>query len=144
MIRVSDIYGEPGPDFYLNDAITIKLGVEVFEKITDVLMDIQISTPDGIVITHSMNILDNAGYFSFEPGYHEILIELDNIFQPGNYTASIGIHKSSYGTPTIDYIENIVKFNIRKLSRAGNGSDYKLDFIYGYIRPKASWKLQKN
>jgi len=142
-ISITDIYGHAGYDFFLNEPIKVILGIEVYDKIVDALMDIQISTMDGVVITHSMNILDDAGYFSFEKGYHEVDIEFDNRFQPGNYTISIGIHKSTYGTPTIDYIESILKFNITRLSRDENGSDYNLDFVYGYIRPKTKWKVEK-
>jgi len=142
-IHITDSYGLAVNDFFLNDPIRIVLGIEVYDKIIDSLVDVQISTMDGVVITHSMNVLDDAGYFSFDKGKHEVSIELENNFQPGNYAVSIGIHKSSYGTPTIEYIESISKFNVTKLTRDENSSDYNLDFVYGYIRPKTKWKIEK-
>lgn len=142
-ISIEDAHGNVGNDLFLNDPIRIVLILEVFKRIVDTMVDIQISSMDGVVITHSMNVLDGAGYFSFDEGTHKIELELENRFQPGKYTVSIGIHKSSYGTPTIDYIDSVSNFNISRLSREENGSDYDLNFVYGHIRPRTKWQVER-
>ncbi len=131
-------------EIYFKESLKFNLGLEVFKTIKDALVDLKICTADGIVITHSMNVLDGAGLFSFETGEHELSLELENNLQPGNYSITIGLHNSTYGTATIDYVENVFNFTVTKISNDQNETDYNFNFIYGYVRPKSKWLLKKN
>jgi homopolymeric O-antigen transport system ATP-binding protein len=131
-------------EVYFKESLKFNLSLEVFKTIKDALVDVKICTVDGIVITHSMNVLDGAGLFSFDTGEHELSLELENNLQPGNYSITIGLHNSTYGTATIDYVENVFNFMVTKVSNDPNTTDYNLNFIYGYVRPKAKWLRKKN
>ncbi len=130
-------------EVFLKERLKFLISINVFKEIKDVLLDIKICTVDGIVITHTMNKLDNAGLFSFDKGEHSVELEIENILQPGSYTVTVGVHNSGYGTATIDYIENVYNFSVNRISKNENETDYNFNFIYGYIRPRSKWNILK-
>ena len=142
-IILSDAAGKPTNEVYLREPLRFTITLCVNEDIRDALLDLKVNTTDGVVITHSMNVLDGAGQFSFEKGRHELGLQIENNLQPGNYTATIGIHNSSYGTATIDYVENVYHFSVGKVAKDEKEEDYKFNFIYGYVRPKTIWEVKK-
>ncbi len=128
-------------DFFLMERLTIMLGLEVFQQIKDVLVDLKICTLDGIVIVHTMNVFNGGGLFSFDKGEHEIKIEMENNLQPGNYSISIGIHYAKYGTPTIDFLENIYNLSVSNIDKNNDPVSELFHFAHGYIRPEAKWSV---
>jgi lipopolysaccharide transport system ATP-binding protein len=142
-IVLLDSNGKATNEVFFKEQLVFDLTLEVFEPVKEVLVDLKICTADGIVITHSMNVLDGAGVFSFDKGIHELNIQLENNLQPGNYTVTIGLHNSTYGTATIDYIENVFNFAVSKISNIEEATDYNFSFIYGYVRPKSTWVIKR-
>lgn len=130
---------DPVNEVLFNEKIKFRINLDVFQKIENALLDLKINSNEAITITHSMNMMDGAGTFTFNPGRHVIELELENNFQPGNYNINLGIHRSDKGTATIDYVENIGYFNVSNIAK--NNNDYNYDFVFGYVRPNAKWKI---
>jgi lipopolysaccharide transport system ATP-binding protein len=129
-INLVNSVGRKTDEVYLKEALSFIITLNVLQNITDALLDVKVCSLDGIVIAHSMNILDGAGLFSFKEGQHELKVEIENNFQPGSYVVSLGIHYAHYGTPTIDYVENVYSFSVTRTTKVQHEADGKFYFMH--------------
>lgn len=134
-IQIRNEAGDITSEVFYNEKINIYIKLEVYKEIKDVIVDIKIVTPDGIIITHSMNIDNENIPYILEEGEHQFEITLDNSFHPGFYNITAGIHYAS-GT-TIDYLEHIYDFEVLSI---GNEKDYLHAWKHGYIQLNSIWK----
>ena len=103
------------------------------------MIDIRISTLDGIELVHAMNKYTSAEKSAFKKGKNNMHCILENHLQPGKYSFTIGIHKTD-GT-TLEYVENILDFNVLNITdneKEGFLYDYKL----GHVRFESQWKIE--
>jgi len=111
---------------------------ETQEELHDVILDIRINTIDGIELVHAMNKYSSNEKTSLKKGSNKIECLLTNQLQPGNYSLTIGIHRTNGAT--LEYVENIRDINISNI--AENEKDgFVYDFNLGYVRFESQWKI---
>ena len=127
-------------DIFYKSKFHFQLELEVLKKLSNVMVDIKISSRDGIVIMHSLTYFDNFKIRELPEGTHTIEAEIENNLLPGGYSVTIGLHSTSTGTASIDYLENVIEFNVLSIAEPG-ADNYPFDWVYGSVAPKTSWKI---
>ncbi|TME00926.1 MAG: ATP-binding cassette domain-containing protein [Chloroflexi bacterium] len=110
---------------------------EVRKRLTDVVLEVGISTPDGIRLATALSSDGGGPLMQLEPGMHEITAELDLALLPHpQYVVDVAMHLLS--GLTVDWVERAVQF--AALNVAERGADtYPWHTVRGYVRPKARW-----
>lgn len=127
-------------DIFYKSKFHFQLELEVLKKLSNVMVDIKISSRDGIVIMHSLTYFDNFKIRELTEGTHTIEAETENNLLPGGYSVTIGLHSASTGTASIDYLENVIEFNVLSIAEPGV-DNYPFDWVYGSVAPKTTWKI---
>jgi lipopolysaccharide transport system ATP-binding protein len=103
------------------------------------LLDVRINTLDGIELAHAMNTYSSSGSRVLKKGKNRLHCKITNHLQPGKYSFTIGIHKPD-GT-TLDYVENILDFNVSNIGM-GESGDFAYNFKLGLVRFESTWKIE--
>lgn len=119
--------------------MNLYLEIDSNEQLTDLLIDIRISTLDGISLAHAMNRYTTVENGTLGKGINIIHCKLQNHLQPGKYSFTIGIHKSNGST--LDYVEDILDFHVLSVAEEGK-NDYTYNFSLGLVRFESEWKIQ--
>lgn len=106
---------------------------------SDSLIDVRISTLDGVELVHAMNKYSSHEKSALKSGKNSIHCKLENQLQPGKYTFTIGIHQVN--GVTLEYVENILDFNVLNIA-AGENAGFVYDFQLGYVRFESEWKIE--
>ncbi len=113
--------------------------VNALENLPDVMLDIRICTPDGLNLVHAMNKYTSPEERALKKGRNFIHCGLANQLQPGQYSFSIGIHYPDGST--IEYVENILNFNVLNIADENNeGFNYNYNLCY--VRFESEWKIE--
>ena len=126
-------------DLYYLEPIELTLILESKKSYNDIMLDIRICNAQGLEIVHSCNKYEN--YYekqSIKEGENLIDVNISNHLQPGSYSITIGAHDTD-GT-TLDYLENIIRFNVLKMAKEGDG--YMFNFDTGIIRFDSTWSIK--
>jgi lipopolysaccharide transport system ATP-binding protein len=122
-------YGEP---------IRLVIEYEVKQHVREALIDVALVSHDGVAATYAASTLDGSPGVALKPGARVCEVAIDNLLQPGTYSLTLGIH---YPTGhTIDFIENVYKFNVSRAGRIGE-PDYPYTWTRGYARVDSRWTL---
>lgn len=135
-VKLLNRKGEPASSLLYGEAIKISILVEVLVNLSDVVIDVKITTLDGMIVTNNVFPDHKNKNLALERGRHEIEIYLQNPFLPDNYNMDVGIHHAN-GT-TIDFLKSIYDFEILRI---GIDADYELNWKHGYVRLNADWKV---
>lgn len=133
---VSDLIGNT--IFYLKD-LFVNIELESKKNITDVMLDMIICNSEGVPIIHVSNSYNSTSNIISE-GYNLIKVEIQNQLQPGEYSLTIGAHLSD-GT-TLDYVENIITFEVLKVAEDPH-KGYKLNSIIGSAHFNSHWTVKQ-
>jgi lipopolysaccharide transport system ATP-binding protein len=109
------------------------------DHFSDSLIDIRISTLDGVELVHAMNKYASSEKSKFKPGQNIIHCKLANQLQPGKYTFTIGVHQTN--GVTLEYVENILDFNVLNIA-AGEAAGFMYDFKLGHVRFESEWVIE--
>lgn len=115
------------------------LEIDSNEHLTDLLIDIRISTLDGISLAHAMNRYTTVENGTLGKGTNTVHCKLQNHLQPGKYSFTIGIHQSN--GCTLDYVEDILDFHVLSVAEEGK-NDYTYNFNLGLVRFESEWNIQ--
>jgi lipopolysaccharide transport system ATP-binding protein len=120
--------------------LTVETTFEINNDLKDYFIDLRIHNLEGIILTHSMNKYISKNLIPIQKGLYKSKVTLQNNFQPGSYTITIGIfHENGY---YMDFVENIAKFNVLRVG--DNGMDgYTYPWIEGNLHDSAIWKIEK-
>jgi len=105
----------------------------------DVMVDLRISSRDGIELVHTMNKYSNQNKQPLEKGINNVSCIIKNQLQPGNYSVTIGVHESN--GITLDFVENILDFSVMNIGE-GEHSGFTYDFKLGHVHFNSSWKIE--
>ncbi|MCA0431400.1 MAG: ABC transporter ATP-binding protein [Bacteroidetes bacterium] len=119
--------------------ICLYFEIESLIEVVDCFMDVRINTIDGIEVTHSTNKYNASNNINLKKGINSIKCKIKNSLQPGKYSFTIGIHLANGAT--LDYVENILDFNINNLSNKDKG-DYIYNFKLGIVRFESEWETK--
>lgn len=116
-----------------------EMELDCANPLKDVIIDLRISTRDGIELVHTMNKYASADKQPLAQGLNKIHCTIQNQLQPGNYTVSIGVHETN--GLTLDFVENIFDFSVMNIG-LGDDAGYTYDFKLGYIHFNSTWKIE--
>jgi lipopolysaccharide transport system ATP-binding protein len=108
------------------------------EYLLDTLLDVRISTVDGMELVHAMNKYNSFSKSTFNVGHNTVHCKMQNHLQPGKYSVTIGIHQLN-GT-TLEYVENILDFTVLNIA-AGDKGGFTYDFKLGHVRFESEWTI---
>jgi lipopolysaccharide transport system ATP-binding protein len=117
-------------------AIGVRMEVEVREPIRDLLVDIKIQSADGTVVAYATNTLKTGEPERVEPGIWNLSAALENPLHPGDYTISLGLHRSTGHTMFV--AEELCPFSIDRLGE-GQASGYPYSWAHGYVALESTW-----
>lgn len=129
---VSDLIGNSV--FYLKDLV-VTIELESKKTISDIILDITVCNTEGMQLIHVSNLYGST-LNTISEGYNLVKAEVQNQLQPGEYSLTIGAHQSD-GT-TLDYLENIINFEVLKVAEDSK-TGYKLNSIIGNARFDSRW-----
>ena len=108
--------GSPTGSLRLNQPLVVDATLEVMQTIEEAVLEIGISTVDGLRILTAFST-DGAGApMRLEPGFHELRAELDPSLLPGEFVFDVGVHEHVNGA-TVDLVERVMQFERRRVRR---------------------------
>jgi homopolymeric O-antigen transport system ATP-binding protein len=136
-VRVTNTAGEPVERVYLGQPFRIAVQYEVSEPLRDVVIEVGISTPDGIRIGTVLSTDDGGAALRLHPGTQEVAVELEVTLLPHpQYVVDIAMHQLS--GLTIDWVERAAQFSALNVAEQGSDS-YPWHTVRGYIRLRSRW-----
>jgi lipopolysaccharide transport system ATP-binding protein len=138
-LRMLDVSSGGNAVFY-RSPIKLYAEIEADEDFTEMILDMRICTDEGLIVAHAGNLYnrDVLASTTLRKGINRVQIEIDNHLQPGRYSLSPGVHLKD-GT-SMDYIENILGFEVLKLGY-GENPGYEFNWNMGIIRFDSKWNL---
>jgi hypothetical protein len=110
--------------------------VEVASRVPETVVEVGISTLDGLRVATMMNTDRGGHVFELEPGLQEIVMEVDLTLLPRDYVLDISFHH--YSGATVDLVEKVTRFTV--LNVAGEGGDHYRPYeVRGFVRPNTRW-----
>jgi lipopolysaccharide transport system ATP-binding protein len=136
-VRVTNGSGDHIEQIYLGQPFRVTALYEVRERLKDIVMEVGISTPEGMRIVTAGSTDDGGKPMAMEPGMQEITVELDLTLLPHpQYVVDVAMHQLS--GLTIDWVERAAQFSALNVAQRGTDS-YPWNSVRGYVRPRSSW-----
>jgi len=133
---ILDSQGSVAEQLHFTERFQVRLVVESTARIPEVVVEIGISSLEGMRLATMMNTDRGGHVFELEPGLQEIAMEVDVTLLPRDYVVDIGIHH--YSGATIDLVEKVTRFTV--LNIAGEGGDHYRPYeVRGFVRPNTRW-----
>lgn len=123
---------------YMAD-INLEMQLSSKQTINDVILDVRITTRDGIEIVHTMNKYDSTEKQALKEGLNQINCKIKNQLQPGNYSITIGVHETN--GLTMDFVENVLDFSVMQIGE-GQEAGYTYDFQMALVRFQSKWEVK--
>lgn len=138
-IQITDMDNNQISKLYFQQEFKVKIELEVFKEIKNVLINVNIGTTLGQPILYAVDKV-NGKYLSrdFAKGSHQVEVVLRSTLLPGNYSCTLGINYSANGN-TIDWVENIYFFEVDKVG-SKKDENYPWDHVHGFVEPESNWK----
>lgn len=123
----------------------IDLDLSIFSKfdVDNVFVDVRIANSEMVEIAHVTHVYPSDNSFSdfinLKAGSTRIGVRIDNLFQPGSYYVTLGVHKVS--GETLDFLEYFSSFEVTTVSLSGEDYLFPTDWLLGYLRLNSNWKI---
>ena len=135
---IRDKAGRPTDAVPYLSAINLYFEAEANTYLNDVIIDVRINTIDGVELVHAMNKYSTTEKSPLVKGLNRIECQLENQLQPGNYSFTIGIHRTDGST--LEYVENITDLTVMSISESEN-KGFLYDFKLGFVRFESKWNI---
>ena len=136
-VWIANLGGDRIERVFLGQPFRVTALYEVAEELRDVVVEIGISTPDGIRIATVMNTDDGGEAMHLDRGSHSITVELETTLLPHpQYVVDVAMHLTS--GLTIDWVERAAQFASVNVAERGRDT-YPWNVVRGYVRPRARW-----
>jgi lipopolysaccharide transport system ATP-binding protein len=122
---------------FLGEPFSVDMTFDVTQPIRDAIISVGISSLDGVRFATVYNVDGHRDPWSFEPGQHRVVVDLDVVLLPRRYTLDIAIIWS--GGNEVDYVQQALDFSALGVSRSGHDS-HRWQAVHGYIRPQSRWR----
>ena len=116
--------------------LSVEMTFEVTRAVRDVIVCVGISSVDGARIATSYTVDGNQQLWTFAPGWHRVVVDLDVVLLPRRYTLDVAMIWS--GGNEIDYVQQALDFSALNVSRGGE-DQHRWQAVHGYIRPNSRW-----
>ena len=138
LTRASLLGGESKPvdRVALGESLAVEMTFEVAEPIDDAVVELGITSADGVRVVTAQSIDAEGAVLSLEPGTTAIRAELDLTLMPGEYHLDIAVHRLA--GLTLDLVERVI--SLTALNTAYDGSyPYPWNVVRGAVRPASRW-----
>jgi lipopolysaccharide transport system ATP-binding protein len=136
-VKVTNDSGEHVEQVYLGQPFRVTATYDVRERLEDVVMEIGVSTPDGVRLVTALSTDNGKPSMVLEPGLQDITAEFTVTLLPHpQYVVDVAMHQLS--GLTIDWVERAAQFSALNVAEHGADS-YPWQTIRGYVRPGAEW-----
>lgn len=136
-VRITDTGGKHVERVLLGQAFRVTCLYEVREPLAEVVIELGVSTPDGMRVATALSSDGGAPPIRLETGMHEITVELDLTLLPHpQYVIDAAMHLMS--GLTIDWVERAAQLSALNVAERG-GDSYPWSTVRGYVRPAARW-----
>jgi lipopolysaccharide transport system ATP-binding protein len=130
--------GAPTGSLPLNEPLVLEAELEVTETIGRAVLEVGITTVDGLRIITSMSTDGGREPVRLEPGLHRLRAELEPELLPGEFVLDIGVHELHHAT--VDFVERVLQFGVS----ASDGEDETYAWgVRGYLRADTRWEVQR-
>lgn len=116
----------------------VALEFEVFRTMAAALVEVGISTSDGLRVATVHSTDGDAEYFCLPPGRHEIIADIDVTLLPRDYVIDASITHSTW--LYADWVERVAAFTALNIAESG-GDHYRCPVVRGYLRPASRWSV---
>jgi lipopolysaccharide transport system ATP-binding protein len=135
-VRLLTPEGTQVQQVYLGQPYQVEVILDVEDPISDAVMEIGISTLDGIRFATAYSTDEAQETLKFGEGKQRVLVEMEPTLLPNEYTIDLALHHIS--GRTIDSVQRATRFSA--LPMAKDGADrQRWKKVRGYIRPSTHW-----
>ena len=121
---------------YLGDPFAVEMEFDVTAPLRDVVVGVGISSLDGVRVATAYHI-DGAGTpWSFAPGRHRVVVEMQIVLLPRRYTLDVVITRTD--GYEIDFVQRVLDFTAIGVARSGD-DHFPWATVHGYVRPASRW-----
>jgi lipopolysaccharide transport system ATP-binding protein len=135
-VVLCDLAGRELTAVHFGQPFRVRLLVEASEPIDEAVFEVGVSSADGERILTAQNIDGERAPAVLPQGVHELEAEIRTTLLPGEYTLTVGVHRSNGVTQ--DYVERALGFGALNVAEAG-GDHYPWRGVRGYVRPDSDW-----
>jgi len=118
--------------------LVLKIELDSDDNYSDLIYHIYLNSMDGQTISYATNLYEDIAV-TLKKGPNDLQVTLSNNVQPGKYCLSVSVSKAD-GT-TMDYVENILKFEIIVTSVINRAIKWK-DPYRGMVVMDSDWNSQ--
>jgi len=140
-VGLTDSEGNLTEDLYYQEDMHITIKMDVQVQIKNALLDIQVTSVEGLPVAHHMNTFSGKKTQTLTPGGWTAEVNLRNTLAPGEYSMTIGIHHPN--GMTIEYVEDVYPFTVLKAGR-DESLNYPYDWVHGYHHLEGYWNFHEN
>jgi lipopolysaccharide transport system ATP-binding protein len=134
-VRLLDSTGNSVTEVRLGERLTVEAVVDVRTPVSDVLVEVGISSTMGGRVATAFNTDRDGVPYSLERGTHVLRVDLDVVLLPGPFSLDIGLHHTGLGY-TMDYVERVIDFEALNFD---TGDSTLPAHVRGYVRPTSTW-----
>jgi lipopolysaccharide transport system ATP-binding protein len=137
-ISVCDSCGSRTPQLRLGQPFQIAIRLSVLRAVRDTILELGISTMDGLRLVTMHSTDDGSTLLDFDPGVHELVVDVDAVLLPRDYVVDVGISFSS--GVTLDWVERAISFTVINVVD-GETAPYRPAQVRGFVRPPTRWRV---
>jgi lipopolysaccharide transport system ATP-binding protein len=131
--------GRPTGSLRLSQPLAVDATLEVTDTIQEAILEVGITTVDGLRVVTAFNTDGGRVPMRLEPGLHELRAEVEPALLPGEFVLDLGVHEGVSGA-TLDLVERVLQFDVGVSD--GEGETYAAT-VRGYLRAETRWELRR-
>ena len=136
-VSLLDSSGSPTSQLRIAQPFCVEITVDVLESLDDGVMEIDISSLDGIYGATSFSSDAEQRMISLTPGRWKLTADMNVSLLPGRYSLDLALHHN--GPPyTIDFVRRTLDFDVINVGEDG-ASPYPFGIKRGFVRPESRW-----
>jgi hypothetical protein len=122
----------------LGQPFVIALEFAVDEEVTDGVIEVGLTTGDGVRVVTTQTYDAEGELVRFAPGTHEVRARFDMTLLPGEFTVDVGLHRIN--GLTLDFVERTLTFTALNVAADGAGR-WPWNAVRGAVRGAATWTV---
>ena len=134
---VTDVEGRGITSVRLGQSFRISLVVEAERELSDIVLEVGISTPDGIQVATVESSDRDGRAVTLEPGLNEVEVELTITLLPGEYNLDLAVFRAN-GMPT-DYVVGAFRLTALNVPGVEGEEAWPWEGVRGFVRPASRW-----
>lgn len=138
-LELLDSSGQRTDQLKMREPFSVRLELDAATAVSDALIEVGISTPDGVRISTSTSSDLTQQPVTLPNGRTSLLVRMDPQLLPGDFIVDLGVHHLSNGF-TIDFLESVLNFSVGRTPHE-EGDRCDMNPVRGAVRPRAEWTI---